>query len=376
MKNNILFYFRYPFLPTSGGVERVSCVLGDWLTSQGYKVYYLSDIFGGQPNPIFIHNEAGLSDDENFDSLKRFVREKSIKVIINQGAFFPSSMRLFELRVFGIKIISVFHNSLDAMYSHPPIPSKFSFLRGVLNTRFFKCVFKLYFYLKYHGLLKNIVLKSERVVVLSKHYFQEIEKYACKSDNIVAIGNPLTLPLAPNVFEKENAVCFLGRLSWQKRPDLLLKIWSKVPNKRDWHLYIIGDGEMRKELEEQIKHDHIQNVSLEGYQNPVPYLKRSKILCMTSMYEGFPLVLFEGMCYGVVPIVFDSFGSAKDIINDGQNGYLVSCGDINQYASKIIDLMEYKEKWNIFSFNARECASRNSIENVGPYWIKLLNSLV
>ena len=136
MQQSILFYFTFPFSPTAGGVERVSCVLGNWFESHGYRVYYLSDKFLSEGKSIFVHNGTGLNDAENFDALVRFVKNKSIKIVINQSAFFPSSKRLFDLRKNGVKIISVVHNSLSAMYSHPPIPVFIPYIHRFLSSRF------------------------------------------------------------------------------------------------------------------------------------------------------------------------------------------------------------------------------------------------
>lgn len=372
---NILFYFRFPFSPTAGGVERVSCVLGNWFSTHGFNVYYLSDFFLSEGESIFVHDKVGLNNNANFEALKKFVCEKSIEIIINQGAFFPTTKRLYELSCEGVKIISVVHNSLEAMYSHPSLPIKIPWAQSIMNTKFFASLFRLYFYCKYHGFLKYMVKQSDKVVVLSKCYIKEIEKFACKSDNVVAIGNPVTLDLEQDTWKKEKAVCFLGRLSWQKRPDLLLKMWSRMQNRDNWHLYMVGDGEMRPVLERMIEKEGLNNVSLEGYQDPKPYLRKSQIMCMTSVYEGFPLVLFEGMGYGLVPIAYDSFGSAKDIIEDGINGYLVSGFDTASYIARVSHLMNNPESWNVMSSAAKRTANDNTVDIIGEKWIELFKSL-
>ena len=45
---------------------------------------------------------------------------------------------------------------------------------------------------------------------------------------------------------------------------------------------------------------------------------------MTSIYEGFPMTLLECQSFGVVPLLYNSFSAAVDIIDDGINGYLIS----------------------------------------------------
>lgn len=370
-----MIYYRYPILPTRGGVERVSVILGEWLMSIGHQVYYLSDIFEGE-SPVFIHNNAGLDDDDNFSALETFVNERKIDFILNQSAFMPSCRRLFELRG-SFKIISIFHHSLDGMFAHPPIPfvpHKYGWLysrNGILEN-----LFRWYFYIKYHKSLKFIVGHSDKVVVLSKYYIRETQFFSSKADNIVSIGNPLTLPICNEKLEKENMIVFVGRLSWPKNPFLLLKIWCEISSQsNNWDLYILGDGEEKRDLEKYVVEKKISNVHLEGNQDPIPYLKKAKILCMTSLYEGFPLVLYEAMNFGVVPVVFNTFQSVQEIITDGKDGYVVEPFKIAEYREKVMELMRNSTQWEVLSNNAQLKSRANTIDAIGEIWLNLFDNL-
>lgn len=370
-----IIYYKFPILPTKGGVERVSILLGEWFKSQGHEVYYLSDIYEDK-SPVFLNNNCGLEDDVNFRALESFISAKKIDFILNQAAFLPSCRRLFEIGG-SVKIISIFHHSLDGMFAHPPIP----LIGERLSTYFtrnliFENIFRFYFYLKYHKSLKFVVKKSNKVVTLSKHYIRETERYACKSDNIIAIGNPLTLPIFNDDMKKENIIVFLGRLAWQKNPFLLLDIWKKIQHlKSEWKLYIIGDGDDRCRLETTIQEQAIPGIYLEGNKDPIPYLKRAKILCMTSVYEGFPLVLFEAMSFGVVPLTFDTFKSVDEIITNEVDGFVIPPFDKALYASKLINVMNNYPMWKEMSEKAREKALSNIVDIVGPKWLDLFDSI-
>lgn len=67
--------------------------------------------------------------------------------------------------------------------------------------------------------------------------------------------------------------------------------------------------------------------------------KRAQIICVSSTYEGFSLVLTEALQYGVIPVAFDSFESVHDIIDTGKNGFLVKPFQINYYANILKSLM-------------------------------------
>lgn len=100
---------------------------------------------------------------------------------------------------------------------------------------------------------------------------------------------------------KINFVC-LGRLHYQKGYDLLLPIIKKLLNERkDFHLYFIGDGKSRTELETQV-----MNLSLRDYvtflgakKNPYPYLAQMDSLIFNSRYEGQGMVALEAKCLGL-----------------------------------------------------------------------------
>ena len=96
---------------------------------------------------------------------------------------------------------------------------------------------------------------------------------------------------------------------------------------------IVGDGEQRPILERKAK--NMERVNFVGFSDPVPYYKESAIFCMTSNFEGFPMVLPEAMSFGVVPLAFDSFPAVSDIIIDNKNGFLIPPFSIKQYVKKI-----------------------------------------
>lgn len=94
----------------------------------------------------------------------------------------------------------------------------------------------------------------------------------------------------------------VGRLCHQKGYDLLIDAYAKVLSQRkDLHLYLIGDGPDRKELEQQITRLGIgEHITLLGNQpNPFPYEKRMDAFVLTSRYEGQGIVLWEAKCLGL-----------------------------------------------------------------------------
>lgn len=159
--------------------------------------------------------------------------------------------------------------------------------------------------------------------------------------NIFVISNPLPFRSyeLSNLGQKQ--IISVGRLEYQKGYDLLLTIWKKIELKRcDWQLKIYGEGSLKKELEEQITEMHLQNVHIVSPTNEIiKAYTASSVYVMSSRYEGFGMVLIEAMSCGLPCIAFDCPCGPKNIIHDGENGFLIKMGDIDSYVEKLILLM-------------------------------------
>lgn len=94
----------------------------------------------------------------------------------------------------------------------------------------------------------------------------------------------------------------VGRLCHQKGIDIMLNNISELTNYRnDFHLYIIGDGEERVNLEKQAHSLNIEKyVTFVGNQkNPFKYLKQMNLFYLSSRYEGQGMVILEAMAVGL-----------------------------------------------------------------------------
>ena len=137
----------------------------------------------------------------------------------------------------------------------------------------------------------------------------------------------------------------------------------------DWSVKIIGDGKERKQLEEMCKSLKLKRVSFEGFQSPIEYYKKASILILTSEYEGFGLVIVEGMSFGVVPVVYGSYSAVYDIIKHKENGMIVQPQngkfEVNEMAKQLAFVMENESKRNEMAQNAMLTSRRDySLENI------------
>ncbi|MCU4311793.1 glycosyltransferase [Acinetobacter variabilis] len=158
-----------------------------------------------------------------------------------------------------------------------------------------------------------------------------IAKGAFNKSNLITVYNGIDL----QKFNKKDSICKLnnnvinficvGRFNEQKdypnlfRAIVLLK--DKVPNLK-FKFSIVGDGELRSELEELIKGLHISNcVELLGKRSDIPdLLNAADFFVLPSKHEGLPTVVIEAMACGTFVIATDCGGSAEIM---GDTGILV-----------------------------------------------------
>ena len=144
-------------------------------------------------------------------------------------------------------------------------------------------------------------------------------------------------------------VIFLGRLGYPKNPKRMINVISIAINKsHNLKAAIVGDGPDRKEIEELIEQKNIEkNVKLYGFQsNPYPILKNSKVLIMTSIYEGMPMCALEAQSLGK-PIIATPVDGLKKIVKNNVNGYLSN--DDEKLSMKIVELIENNKLYENYS---------------------------
>jgi glycosyltransferase involved in cell wall biosynthesis len=148
-----------------------------------------------------------------------------------------------------------------------------------------------------------------------------------------------------------------GRLTRQKGFDMLIPAFAKVASKHpDWELRIFGEGHKVEALRMQIaEFDVADNVKLMGFTQQLPEeLSKASIYVLSSRFEGFPMVLLEGMMCGLAPVAFDCPTGPRDLIDHGENGLIVPHKDVDALASSIIELIEDDDRRRAFGARSQE----------------------
>ena len=119
-------------------------------------------------------------------------------------------------------------------------------------------------------------------------------------------------------------VVFLGRLAAPKNPERLLKVFSEIIARRpESRLAIVGTGELERVVHEMAKSmDFNDNLFFLGYKsNPYKILSDSKVMILTSLWEGTPMCSLEAMALGV-PIVSTPTDGLCRVVIDKKTGFL------------------------------------------------------
>lgn len=168
--------------------------------------------------------------------------------------------------------------------------------------------------------------RIERILAVSGRSFSNMVFEKQFRNKMTVMGNPIDIAKIQHLAEKpleEDGVCdviFVGRLVEQKDPLRFIRIVGKL-KKEGFHevkAWILGNGELEEACLESIEQLGLEdNIELKGFRNnPYPYIKRSKVLCMTSKWEGFGLVLVEAKILGV-PVVSSRTAGAEEVLGTG-----------------------------------------------------------
>jgi glycosyltransferase involved in cell wall biosynthesis len=196
-------------------------------------------------------------------------------------------------------------------------------------------------------------------------------------NNVQVIYNPLSINPEFSSDCCSKKVIAVGRYTYQKGFDLLAEAWKIVTTKYpDWELNIYGSGDAEKyrhlATEKGISETFICNGPVHDI--TAKYLE-SSIFVLSSRYEGFGLVIVEAMACGLPVVSFACPCGPRDIINNGEDGFLIENENINLLAEKIIYLIEHEEQRFKMGQNSIKSISRFKMENICLQWISLFESI-
>lgn len=219
--------------------------------------------------------------------------------------------------------------------------------------------------------------KVDRIVLLTE---EDRNRNWRGCNRVAVIPNPVTMVSAypPSSVEKKRVIA-AGRLVRQKNFESLLRSWKRVVKQHpDWVLEIYGEGMLKGQLENQIDKMNLgKSVYLKGRTNDIfSKMTSSSIYALSSIYEGFALVLIEAMSCGLPVVSYDCPCGPKDLIEDGENGFLVPLNDEKTLADRMCRLIEDDKLRKKMGASALVKSKCYQMDNIMKQWMDLFDELI
>lgn len=378
-----------------GGVEIVSAALANKFVSQGHSVCIF--VFDSTTMPVkkqldsrvHIYEGVGLRySNENVDRLRRVLINEKIDIIINQWGLHWLTVRTAKNAKYGLncKLITEYHNDPSTNGQMQNVDISLSQTSSNLKRLFLLIKRKLIRVVT--GLsMRYVYENSDLYLLLSPCFVNDLKKFIWlkSGEKIRVMPNPMTIKVPQNYLQipqKKKQIVMVGRIDFnQKRNFRAVEVWKFLEHKYpEWHFSIVGDGADMPLLKKCIAESGLKNISLEGFQNPIKFYEDSAILLLTSEYEGFGLVLIEGMAYGTVPVALGSYSSVFDIIQNEENGFVIpynrSVGFNPEIMAQQMELLMQNESLlKKMSQNAISSSKAYSMDKVYDRWMLLLKNM-
>ncbi len=169
--------------------------------------------------------------------------------------------------------------------------------------------------------------------------------------------------------EDDVVVLFVGKLIEKKNPLDALIAYAQIQNKNK-ALIIVGEGELRTAIEQYVKEYKVPNVHCTGFKNqtelPLYYACADIFVLPSGSGETWGLVVNEAMCAKLPIIVSDLVGCGADLVNHGENGFIVGTHNKKELTERLEDLINDPVKRAIFKKKSFEkirgyCYEENKI---------------
>jgi len=188
----------------------------------------------------------------------------------------------------------------------------------------------------------------------------------------------LTDLVAPKIqSSKQNRIISVARLYPQKNQKMMIEAFAKIADEfPDWQLVIFGEGPLRSSLELIVKSLQLdERVLLPGRtEHVIEELRKSKIFCLSSDYEGMSNSMIEAICVGL-PVVSTKVSGTKELVEEKGTGLLVDLNDVDSMAIALKKLIGDDTLREEMSNNGKNAAERFKLETIIANWYQLIDQL-
>lgn len=238
------------------------------------------------------------------------------------------------------------------------------------------------------SLIPSLYPEADRIVALSQGVAEDLKTLTGKiTERTEVIYNAglderllqgISEPLVEELPHNNSLIVACGRLTEQKGFPFLIEALAYVRQVIPAHLWIIGEGKQRQELEEQIEELNLRDcVKLLGFQNnPYKYMASADVFVLSSIFEGFGNVIVEAMACGAPVVATDCPSGPGEIIENEVNGLLVPTRNVKALSEAIIRVLTNKELKQQLSQKGKERSQDFHAQNIASAYGKMFLNTV
>ena len=374
-----VLFFNYEYPPLGGGAANATAyILGEYSKISGLQVdlitssidsdYHLDKV----TDNINIHR---LPIGKNKNNL-HYQSQKDLLIYLWKAYFFfrkltkekkyDLSHSFFTIPCGFISLLLKWQHKIPYVISLrgsdvPGYSERFSFLYGFIKP------------------LVRIIWKNSGAVIANSKGLRELALKTNPAQEIGVIYNGIDinqfsrdLVSSTETKSREFKILCVTRITPRKGVRYLVEAFKKLSEKSDSiSLQVIGDGDEKKELEklaEELKiSDKVDFAGLIQHEKLPPYFSSSDVFVLPSLNEGMSNSMLEALASGL-PLVATDTGGTKELLEDGQNGFIIKMKDSGDLASKLETLLKDENLRKKMGEESRKKAQNMSWEKVaGKY---------
>ena len=202
---------------------------------------------------------------------------------------------------------------------------------------------------------------ADALISVSKKDLNIIKKrYSIQHNNNYYIPNGVNTEIFHK--KKENGkmfVTFIGRLSYIKGFDIYMNVIKELYEyDKDLNFLIIGKGPLKKLIKPAQKTLPILHSDFYPYEKMVDIYNHSKVVLITSRFEGVPTTILESLACET-PVIASNVGGISEVLRNDENGLLIKDFNAKSAISKIIEFLHDQDKLSTFGRNGRNLVLKN-----------------
>ena len=212
---------------------------------------------------------------------------------------------------------------------------------------------------------------ASAVTVLTRH---DLELWRNKLNNVVYMPNPMSNIPPSGQTKRERTILAVGRLNvWHTKGfDNLIRCWGQLCDEfPEWTLKIAGAGDIESTayLKSIAEECHAKNVVFLGFRKDIIHvMQSSSIFCLSSRYEGLPMVLIEAMSSGCCCVAFNCETGPDEIILHEHNGLLAIDQNNDDLVLQLRRVLSDSRLRDELALNAQRTMNKYSLERISTRW--------